>query len=58
MRLRRRLHQFTLRWWSPVVVEPDQFDVAVVDRGRGSEAVITRRMRGIRPEQLGTSGHE
>ncbi len=54
MRLRHRLRRFTAHRWLPVLAKPDQFDFAVVGRGRSREAVI-QRMLGIRPEQIRTS---
>lgn len=56
MRLRQRLRRFTPRWCLPMLVKPDQLDLAVVGRGRSREAVI-QRMPGVRPEQIGTSTH-
>jgi hypothetical protein len=57
LRLRHRVRRFTRRWWLPVLVKPDQFDIALVGRGRGREGGI-RRMRGMRPEHIATSEHE
>jgi hypothetical protein len=56
IRLRPRLRRFTPSGWLPIWVKRDQFNFAVVGRGRCREAV-TERMPGIRPEQIGTSKH-